>query len=215
MAICQGFLPFCHLTIHSLCALLQHPRVSLSAFCSHILSSWRTRKRTDSWSNTRRRGSILSETYRDEVGLIAEKFQELFSLPASSAAVERAFSVQGCFLQPRRSNMSLKTVKNLMMIRMNCLLASKNGWEENLLAFLQSSVEKKRKKWVIVDYSCLFTTHKSGLYMATRMSNGKICLAKWAKDGMAGKGLVLPEIDNSAVNDSNRKLCKKERPSFL
>lgn len=82
MAICQGFLPFCHLTIHSPCALLQHPRVSLSAFCSHILWSWRTRKRTDSWSNTRRRGSILSETYRDEVGLIAEKFQELFSLPA-------------------------------------------------------------------------------------------------------------------------------------
>ena len=64
----------------------------------------------------KRRGTTLNEfldQYRDEVGLIAEKFQELFSLPASSAAVERAFSVQGCFLQPRRSNMSLKTVKNL------------------------------------------------------------------------------------------------------
>ena len=92
----------------------------------------------------KRKGTTMDdslELHRDEVGMIANKFQELFSLPASSAAVERAFSVQGCFLQPRRNQLSLATVKSLMTIKINCMLAEKNGWEDNLLSYLQSSTE--------------------------------------------------------------------------
>lgn len=97
----------------------------------------------------KRRGITMDEflnTHAEQVGLITSKLQELFSLPASSAAVERSFSVQGCFLQPRRNQLSLATVKNLMMIKINCMLAAKNGWEDNLLNYLQNSVEKSRKK---------------------------------------------------------------------
>lgn len=46
------------------------------------------------------------------------------------------------------------------------------------------------------------------------MSNGKICLAKWAKDGMAGKGLVLPEIDNSGVYKSRSLVILDGEGSF-
>ena len=63
------------------------------------------------------------------------------TLQSSYAAVERAFSVQGCFLQPRRNQLSLATVKSLMTIKINCMLAEKNGWEDNLLSYLQSSTE--------------------------------------------------------------------------
>lgn len=97
----------------------------------------------------KRKGTTMDdflELHRDEVGMIANKFQELFSLPASSAAVERAFSVQGCFLQPRRNQLSLATVKSLMTIKMNCMLAEKNGWVDTLLSYLQNCAEKSRKK---------------------------------------------------------------------
>lgn len=83
------------------------------------------------------------ELHEDKVKNIANKFQELFSLPASSAAVERSFSVQGCFLSPRRGLMGLSTIKNLMTIRMNFLLAERNGWEQALISHITSSAKEK------------------------------------------------------------------------
>ena len=66
-------------------------------------------------------------------------FADLSSQPASSASVERSFSVQGCFLLPRRNRLGLQTVRKLMVIRMNYILGEKFGWLNDLEEYLDQS----------------------------------------------------------------------------
>ena len=63
-------------------------------------------------------------------------YQYLFCQPASSAAVERSFSVQGCFMLGRRNRMKLTTVRDLMMMRMNCLFLKRIGEEDQLVRYI-------------------------------------------------------------------------------
>ena len=63
-------------------------------------------------------------------------FKNLMCLPATSSSVERSFSVHGCFLSSRRMNLSLKTMAYLMLIRMNYILAERQGWEKQLQQYI-------------------------------------------------------------------------------
>ena len=56
-------------------------------------------------------------------------YQDYTCKPATSAAVERSFSVQGCFLSPRKMKATLHTNRYQMIIKINCLLAEKYGWD--------------------------------------------------------------------------------------
>ena len=67
---------------------------------------------------------------------LTQIFRDICSMPASSASVERSFSVQGCFLQARRSNLDSATVSRMMLIRMNCLLAEKNGTMSRIVDYI-------------------------------------------------------------------------------
>ena len=49
------------------------------------------------------------------------------------------FSIQNSFLVPSRNRMSLRNVKTLLFIKMNYVLAKKNGWEIELMNYLNSS----------------------------------------------------------------------------
>lgn len=66
-------------------------------------------------------------------------YEFFYSQPASSASVERSFSMQNSFLVPSRNRMSLRNVKTLLFIKMNYVLAKKNGWEIELMNYLNSS----------------------------------------------------------------------------
>ena len=65
-------------------------------------------------------------------------YKNLMCLPATSSSVERSFSVHGCFLTSRRMNLSLETMKYLMLIRMNYILAERQGWEKELQQFIDT-----------------------------------------------------------------------------
>jgi len=80
-----------------------------------------------------------------DFGRLKGIYEDLMCRPASSAAVERSFSVQGLFMNQRRSRMSDDMIRNLMMIRANYFFAERNDWESNLLDYIErnSMVEKK------------------------------------------------------------------------
>lgn len=65
-------------------------------------------------------------------------YKNLMCLPATSSSVERSFSVHGCFLSSRRMNLSLKTMAYLMLIRMNFILAERQGWENQLQQYIDT-----------------------------------------------------------------------------
>lgn len=67
---------------------------------------------------------------------LIEVYEDLFSSPASTAAVERSFSVQGCFMVPRRNRLRIDTIRNMMLIRMNSLLASRTGKESQFMDYV-------------------------------------------------------------------------------
>lgn len=69
---------------------------------------------------------------------LTQIFRDLCSMPASSASVERSFSVQGCFLQARRNNLDSANVSRMMLIRMNCLLAEKNGTMSQIVDYIMN-----------------------------------------------------------------------------
>ena len=98
----------------------------------------------------RRRVGIRMATYigqhSNAFPHLKKLFEDLSSRPSSSASVERSFSVQGCFLLPRRNNMTLQTLKELMIIRMNCLLAEKHGWLPQLEDYIDHRSVKLSKK---------------------------------------------------------------------
>lgn len=89
----------------------------------------------------RRVGITVSEYIRNNshrYPYLCEIYRDLCSCPASSAAVERSFSVQGCILSPRRDRLSLMTTKELMIIRMNTILSEKYGWFEELAEVIEN-----------------------------------------------------------------------------
>ena len=61
-----------------------------------------------------------------------------FSQPASSASVERSFSVQNSFLTPSRNRLMPGHVKMMLFIKMNYKMAKKNGWERELLDYMNA-----------------------------------------------------------------------------
>lgn len=73
-------------------------------------------------------------------------YQYLFCQPASSAAVERSFSVQGCFMLGRRNRMKQTTIRDLMMIRMNCLFLKRIGEEDQLIRYIMDHSKIQEQK---------------------------------------------------------------------
>lgn len=69
---------------------------------------------------------------------LKKTYKNLMCLPATSSSVERSFSVHGCFLTSRRMNLSLKTMAYLMLIRMNYVLAERQGWEKELQQYIDT-----------------------------------------------------------------------------
>lgn len=69
---------------------------------------------------------------------LKKTYKNLMCLPATSSSVERSFSVHGCFLTSRRMKLSLKTMAYLMLIRMNYVLAERQGWEKELQQYIDT-----------------------------------------------------------------------------
>ena len=90
----------------------------------------------DDYRNNLHNYMRLSSTY---FPLLHQLYEFFFSQPASSASVERSFSIQNSFLVPSRNRLSAKNVKTILFIKMNYILAKKNGWEIELLNYLNSS----------------------------------------------------------------------------
>ena len=65
-------------------------------------------------------------------------FDDMMPRPASSAAVKRSFSVQGLFLNHRRGRLSVESVKQIMVIRVNFFFAERVEWD----AALQDCIER-------------------------------------------------------------------------
>ena len=65
-------------------------------------------------------------------------YKNLMCLPVTSSSVERSFSVHGCFLSSRRMNLSLKAMTYSMLIRMNFVLAERQGWEKQLQQYIDT-----------------------------------------------------------------------------
>lgn len=70
--------------------------------------------------------------------LLYKIYQFFFSQPASSASVERSFSVQNSFLTPSRNRLMPGHVKMMLFIKMNYKMAKKNGWERELLDYMNA-----------------------------------------------------------------------------
>ena len=103
---------------------------------------------------------------------LKKTYKNLMCLPATSSSVERSFSVHGCFLTSRRMKLSLKTMAYLMLIRMNYVLAERQGWEKELQQyssdrFLLEVTEITRPPLIIIDYShfsCMSGNHIGTLF---------------------------------------------------
>lgn len=88
-----------------------------------------------------REGLTLDEYFRFTSSLYPELtivYKQEYCSPASTASVERSFSVQGCYMQPRRSSMKGSTIRDLMMIRMNIALGERSGWANGLLDYIKT-----------------------------------------------------------------------------
>lgn len=88
-----------------------------------------------------RLGISVSSYFRvtgDKCMRLKKIYKNLMCLPATSSSVERSFSVHGCFLSSRRMNLSLKTMAYLMLIRMNFVLAERQGWERELQQYIDT-----------------------------------------------------------------------------
>lgn len=86
-------------------------------------------------------GISVSSYFRvtgDKCMQLKKIYKNLMCLPATSSSVERSFSVHGCFLTSRRMNLSLKTMAYLMLIRMNYILAERQGWEQELQQYIDT-----------------------------------------------------------------------------
>lgn len=73
--------------------------------------------------------SITSTVYPE----LLTVYKEEYCSPASTASVERSFSIQGCYMHPRRSCLKDDTIRVVMVIRANCALGEKSGWYNMLL----------------------------------------------------------------------------------
>ncbi len=68
--------------------------------------------------------------------LLSPLYEYLYSQPASSAAVERSFSVQNSIMVPSRNRLSVYLSGKLLFIKMNYFAATKYQWEDDLMKHL-------------------------------------------------------------------------------
>lgn len=70
-------------------------------------------------------------------------YEFLFIQPASSASVERSFSIQNQIQTGSRNQLGCKTIRNLLFIKMNYSIAKKCGWKNDMLSFLHAKQDGK------------------------------------------------------------------------
>lgn len=86
-------------------------------------------------------GTTAKEYMRENSSLFPELkrvYDDIFCCPASSAAVERAFSVQGCMMVPKRNGLKQETIRLMMMIRMNSVFVRRNGREADFVQYIMN-----------------------------------------------------------------------------
>ena len=74
-------------------------------------------------------------------------------LPASTAAVEWLFSVQGCKMTDRRNRLQPTTIRNAMLLRMNTILARKDKLYEDINEYTKEKTRVATKQSLFI---CLF-----------------------------------------------------------
>ena len=105
--------------------------VSIMEVKQYILAKKYRRTVHDAMTTGRYLYPILYELYKT------------FNTPASSAAVERSFSMQNRLVTPSRNRLALDGVRDLLFIKMNVLSARKWNWFIDMLRYLNSSDEQK------------------------------------------------------------------------
>ena len=74
--------------------------------------------------------TVFWKTHKDEFPRLFVIAQQIFAAPASTAAVERIFSIPGYILSPRRLRTSDFNFENLLFANLNCnvlgIASSKN-----------------------------------------------------------------------------------------
>lgn len=78
---------------------------------------------------------ILSEVYQNEI-----------CCPASTAAVERSFSIQGYYMSCKRASMSPATIRATMILRMNTVLGIRDGWRDEMESYIEKRTAIANKK---------------------------------------------------------------------
>ena len=74
--------------------------------------------------------------------ILFELYKHFFNAPASSAAVERSFSIQNAIVIPRRSQLNPNLIKQLLFINMNVKSANDYGWREEMMKYLNTNANK-------------------------------------------------------------------------
>ena len=78
--------------------------------------------------------------------ILAGIYWSEYSYPASTAAVERSFSVQGYIMTDRRNRLQPTTIRNVMLLRMNTILGRKDKWYEDMNEYIKEKTRVTKKK---------------------------------------------------------------------
>lgn len=74
--------------------------------------------------------------------ILYELYKHFFNTPASSAAVERSFSMQNRLVSPSRNRLTQSGVRDLLFIKMNVLSSRRSKWFDDMLKYLNNSNEQ-------------------------------------------------------------------------
>ncbi len=85
------------------------------------------------------------ELWCDQYPILFELYKHFFNAPASSAAVERSFSIQNAIVIPRRSQLNPTLIKQLLFINMNVKSANAYGWREEMMKYLNTNANKQQQ----------------------------------------------------------------------
>lgn len=77
--------------------------------------------------------------------ILAEIYSSEYSYPASTAAVERSFSVQGYIMTDRRNRLQPTTIRNIMLLRMNTILGRKDTWYDDMNEYIKEKTRVAKK----------------------------------------------------------------------
>lgn len=77
--------------------------------------------------------------------ILAGIYSSEYSYPASTAAVERSFSVQGYMMTDRRNKLLPKTIRNAMLLRMNTILGRKDTWYGDMNEYIKEKTRVTKK----------------------------------------------------------------------